>query len=108
MSSAAAVTVAEFDNVVLRSEIPVLVDFWAVWCGPCRAVAPAVDAIAIEFAGKAKVVKVNVDEEQEIAGRYGVSSIPTLAIFKPGKLVDQIMGAQPKSAISAKLGEYTK
>jgi thioredoxin 1 len=108
MSAAAAVTVAEFDSVVLRSELPVLVDFWAVWCGPCRAVAPAVDAVAAEYAGKAIVVKVNVDEEPEIAGRYGVQSIPTLAIFKEGKLVDQIVGAQSKQLISAKLGEYAK
>ncbi len=106
MSGAAAVTVAEFDNIVLQSEIPVLVDFWAVWCGPCRAVAPAVDAVALEFSGRAKVVKVNVDEEPEIAGRYGVQSIPTLAIFKEGKLVDQLVGALPKQAISDKLGKY--
>jgi thioredoxin 1 len=108
MGAAAAVTVAEFDNVVLKSELPVLVDFWAVWCGPCRAVAPSVDAVAAEYAGKAIVVKVNVDEEPEIAGRYGVQSIPTLAIFNEGKLVDQLVGAVPKQAISDKLGQYTK
>jgi thioredoxin 1 len=108
MSAAAAVTVSEFDSVVLQSKIPVLVDFWAVWCGPCRAIAPSVDAVAADFAGKATVVKVNVDEEPEIAQRYGVQSIPTLAIFNDGKLVDQLVGAVPKQVISQKLGEYAK
>jgi thioredoxin 1 len=108
MSAAAAVTVSEFDSVVLQSKIPVLVDFWAVWCGPCRAIAPSVDAVAADFSGKATVVKVNVDEEPEIAQRYGVQSIPTLAIFNDGKLVDQLVGAVPKQVISQKLGEYAK
>jgi thioredoxin 1 len=108
MSAATAVSLAEFDSVVLKSDLPVLVDFWAVWCGPCRAVAPAVDAIAEEFAGKAKVYKVNVDDEPEIAQRYGVQSIPTLAIFHEGKIVDQLLGAHPKSAISAKLSQFAK
>jgi thioredoxin 1 len=108
MSAAGAVTVAEFDNIVLQSNIPVLVDFWAVWCGPCRAIAPSLDAIATEFAGKATIVKVNVDEESEIAQRYNVQSIPTLAIFKEGKLVDQLVGAHPKQAISDKLSQYAK
>jgi len=103
MSAAAAVTATDFDREVLESDVPVLVDFWAAWCGPCRAVAPAVDAVATEYAGRAKVLKVNVDEEPEIAGRYGVQSIPTLAIFKEGKVVDQIVGAVPKNMIADKL-----
>lgn len=103
MSAAAAVTATDFDKEVLQSDIPVLVDFWAAWCGPCRAVGPAVDAVATEYAGRAKVLKVNVDEEPEIAGRYGVQSIPTLAIFKEGKVVDQIVGAVPKNLIADKL-----
>lgn len=103
MSAAAAVSATDFDQEVLQSEVPVLVDFWAAWCGPCRAVAPAIDAIAQEYAGKAKVLKVNVDEEPEIAARYGVQSIPTLAIFKEGKVVDQILGAYPKDVIAGKL-----
>ena len=94
MSAAAAVTTAEFDTEVLQSEMPVLVDFWAVWCGPCRMIAPAVDAVASEYAGKAKVVKLNVDEQPEIAGRYGVQSIPTLMIFKGGQKVDELIGGQ--------------
>jgi len=103
MSAATAVTTESFDADVLKSDVPVLVDFWAPWCGPCRAVAPAVDAVAAEFSGRAKVVKVNVDEQPEIAGKYGVQSIPTLSIFKGGRVVDQILGAVPKSVISEKL-----
>lgn len=103
MSSTAAVTSASFDEDVLKSTVPVLVDFWAVWCGPCRMVAPHVDAIAQEFAEKVKVYKVNVDEEGEIAGRYGIMSIPTLVIFKDGKVADQIVGAVPKSVIADRL-----
>ena len=94
MSSAAAVTTADFDKEVLESDIPVLVDFWAVWCGPCRMIGPAVDAVAEEFAGKAKVFKLNVDENPEIAGRYGIQSIPILIIFKGGQQVAQLLGGQ--------------
>jgi len=103
MSAAAAVTKSDFDREVIESNVPVLVDFWAAWCGPCRAIAPAVDAVAAEFSGRAKVFKVNVDEEPEIAGRYGVQSIPTLAIFKGGQVVDQIVGLAPQATLSAKL-----
>ncbi len=104
MSAAASVSKTDFDREVLESSVPVLVDFWAAWCGPCRAIAPAVDAVAAEYGGRAKVLKVNVDEEPEIAGRYGVQSIPTLAIFKGGRVVDQIVGMAPQATISAKLG----
>jgi thioredoxin 1 len=106
MSAASAVTLDTFDKDVLESEIPVLVDFWAPWCGPCRQIAPSVDAIAEEFAGKAKVYKVNVDEQPEIASRYGVQSIPTLTIFKGGKVADQLVGALPKAVISQKLSAH--
>jgi len=101
--SATHVTTDQFDTEVLQSSVPVLVDFWAVWCGPCRAIAPHVDAIAQEYAGRAKVVKVNVDEEPEIALRYGIQSIPTLLFFKNGKVQDMIVGVVPKQTIVQKL-----
>lgn len=103
MSNAVAVTTTEFEEQVLQSPVPVLVDFWAVWCGPCKMIAPHVDAVASEYEGRAKVYKVNVDDEHEIANRYGIMSIPTLLFFKDGKLVDQVVGAVPKSTISSKL-----
>ena len=107
MSAAAAVSTAEFDKQVLESEMPVLVDFWAVWCQPCRAIAPAVDAVAEELAGRARVFKLNVDENPEIAGRYGVQSIPTLIIFKGGQKVGELVGGQhTRQTISAALSEH--
>lgn len=101
--SAIHVTTDQFDTEVLQSSVPVLVDFWAVWCGPCRAIAPHVDAISEEYAGRAKVVKLNVDEEPEIALRYGIQSIPTLLFFKDGKVQDMIVGVVPKQTIVQKL-----
>ncbi len=107
MSAVPAVSTAEFDKQVLESEMPVLVDFWAVWCGPCRTIAPVVDAVAEEFAGRAKVFKLNVDENPEIAGRYGVQSIPTLIVFKAGQKVGQLAGAQnTRQTIGAALSEH--
>ncbi len=106
MSAAAAVTLDTFDKDVLQSDIPVLVDFWAPWCGPCRMVGPSVDEVATEYAGKAKVFKVNVNEQPEIAARYGVQSIPTLTIFKGGQVAEQIVGAVPKQAIVQKLNNH--
>ncbi len=103
MSQAAAVTTADFDREVLGADVPVLVDFWAVWCGPCRRVAPEVDAVAEQMDGQARVFKVNVDEESDIAARYGVQGIPTLIIFKGGQVVDQIVGAVPRTVIAEKL-----
>jgi thioredoxin 1 len=103
MSAAAAVTLDSFDRDVLQSDVPVLVDFWAPWCGPCRAIAPSVDEVAGEFQGKAKVVKVNVDEQPEIALKYNIQSIPTLTIFKAGKVADQMVGAVGKQTIVQKL-----
>jgi len=85
-----------FDAEVLKSSIPVLVDFWASWCGPCRMVAPIISQLADEYNGKIKVGKVNVDEERELAATYKVMSIPTIALFKDGKVFDQAIGARPK------------
>ena len=93
------VTDANFEQEVLSSDIPVLVDFWAEWCMPCKMVAPAVNEISAENADKLKVCKLNVDEGQRTASQYGVMSIPTLAIFKEGKLADKVVGALPKTAI---------
>ena len=100
MSNATAVKTADFEKEVLQSDVPVLVDFWAPWCPPCRAIAPTLDVVAEEFSGKAKIVKVDVDDEPEVAARYGVSSIPALLLFKGGEQVGQLVGAHPKSTIS--------
>jgi thioredoxin 1 len=99
-----AVTTATFDTEVLKSEQPVIVDFWAEWCGPCHAVSPVLDKIADERAGELRLVKVNVDEEQELMIRYGVQSIPTIVLFKDGEPAAAVIGAQPKGAIERGLG----
>ena len=95
-----------FREEVLESELPVLVDFWAPWCAPCFIVAPAVEEIAKEYEGRFKVCKINVDEAPNTSSEYGIMSIPTLAIFKDGKLVDNIIGAVPKTAIEEKIKPY--
>jgi thioredoxin 1 len=92
-----------FDQEVLKSEQPVLVDFWAVWCGPCKAIAPIVDGVAATFAGKLKVVKVNVDENGATPSRYGIRGIPALLFFKDGNVVDQMVGYAPQEQIEEKV-----
>jgi thioredoxin 1 len=94
-----SVTDAAFESVVLESRIPVLVDFWAPWCAPCRAVAPVLAELETEFAGRLNVVKMNVDEENGVAGELGVRSIPTLVMFKDGKAVEGVVGALPKAEL---------
>jgi thioredoxin 1 len=106
MSAAAAVTDSNFKQEVLDSEEPVLVDFWAPWCGPCRMVAPVVEEIALQYEGQLKVVKVNTDENPQVASQYGIRSIPTLMIFKGGQKVDMVVGAVPKTTLAQTVDKY--
>ncbi|HVN93712.1 MAG TPA: thioredoxin [Terracidiphilus sp.] len=94
---------ANFDQEVLKSEQPVLVDFWAVWCGPCKAIAPIVDGVAAAYAGKLKVAKVNVDQNGATPSRYGIRGIPTLLFFKGGKIADQVVGYVAQDVIEEKV-----
>jgi thioredoxin 1 len=103
MAKAIEVTDSTFEQEVLQSTQPVLVDFWAVWCGPCRAVAPVVEEIAGDYEGKLKVMKLDVDDNPRTASAYGVQSIPTLLVFKDGKPAERIVGAVPKKVIVDKL-----
>jgi thioredoxin 1 len=102
------VTVAAgtWEEEVLHSEVPVLVDFWAPWCAPCRMIAPALEELAAEFAGRVKIAKVNVDESPEIAGQFGIQGIPTLLLFKEGRVAEQYVGARPKADIARLLGQH--
>jgi thioredoxin 1 len=103
MASEMEFTDANFDQEVLKANQPVLVDFWAPWCGPCRMIAPIVAEISQEYAGKLKVGKLNTDDNQGVAARYGIMSIPTVMIFKNGEMVARIVGAQPKQALTGKI-----
>ncbi|CAB4578878.1 unannotated protein [freshwater metagenome] len=102
------VTTADFDSVVLKSTTPVLVDFWAEWCGPCRAVGPILEEISNEYGDKLKIVKLNTDEEGSIAMKYGISSIPTMNVFVGGEVVKTIVGAKPKPALLKDLENFIK
>ncbi len=101
MAAHVDVTVDTFEDEVLNSDVPVLVDFWASWCAPCRQVAPVIEKIAEEYEGLVKVAKVDVDAEQELAGQFQISSIPTIAFFEPGEQPKAVMGALPKEMIES-------
>lgn len=103
MSKKMEFTDANFDAEVIKSDIPVLVDFWAPWCGPCRIVDPVVEEIAGEYDGRVKVGKLNTDDNREVAAKYGIMSIPTIMVFKGGEVKERIVGAQPKKSITDKI-----
>jgi thioredoxin 1 len=106
MSNATAVSDATFASEVVQSDLPVIVDFWAEWCGPCKMIAPVLDQIATEYTGKLKVVKVDVDSNSKTASQYSVMSIPTLLFFKGGKVQDQVIGAVPKKMLQDKVDKF--
>ena len=103
MANAVPVTEQAFDNEVLKSAVPVLVDFWATWCGPCKMIAPIVEDLAGEYAGKLKVVKLDVDENSGIAVKFNVMSIPTLGIFSKGEMIERIVGYMPKEQLKKRI-----
>jgi len=101
LSEYLTITNDNFENEVLKSPLPVLVDFWAAWCGPCKMIGPFIEQLAKDYAGRVKVGKANVDEESDLAARYGVVTIPTLVVFKDGNIVNQAVGALPRQNIEA-------
>lgn len=107
MANLTDVTDADFDSEVLQSKLPVIVDFWAEWCAPCRAIAPIVKELAGEYEGKVRIVKMNIDENPAAPGRYGIRSIPTLLAFQDGQVVEQVQGARPKSALEEMVQRLT-
>ncbi len=103
MADITEITDATFDSEVLASDVPVLVDFWAPWCGPCRAIAPLLEELAAEYEGRAKIVKINVDDNTASAAKFGIRSIPNLILFKEGQVAEQIVGAVPKTRLAEAL-----
>ena len=106
MSNVIAVTSSNFENEVLKSDIPVLVDFWAAWCGPCRMLTPVIDQLSEQYAGKVKVVKLNVDENPEISSKYQILTIPTVYLFKSGTKADELVGARPKQSFEEMINKH--
>jgi thioredoxin 1 len=104
--AALELTEENFENEVLKSDLPILIDFWAIWCGPCKMIAPIVDELAKEYDGKLRIGKVDVDSNQHLAMKYGIRSIPTLLVFKGGKVVEEIKGAAPKRVLVDKLSKH--
>jgi thioredoxin 1 len=107
MSNIAAVSDTSFENEVLQSQVPVLVDFWAAWCGPCRALSPKLEEISQSYQGKVKFVKMDVDANTQVPSQFGIRGIPTLMVFQGGKMVDQLVGNQPKDVIESLLNKIS-